>query len=459
VVINNSATFQDIHDQAMRAAKLGHWLKAKEKLELALKKEPNSSECLYNLALIYEKLKEPQLAAHFYNACLEINPNFISAYINRGVLLHEQFKFDEALDSYNKAIALNPLIKDAWLNKANSLHSQGKYYDALKSYSEALEINPQCHDVLWNKSIVDLTLGQFSTGWDGYESRFKTKIGIIPLFQKTKRLDDVKRISGKKILVWHEQGYGDSIQFSRFLNLISTAGGKVVFYVPSPLLRIFKESFTFFCTDELKEIGKVDYQIPLLSIPRLFSIDPWTLSDQDAYLRTSDASVRDWRSKLNIQNGSKLNIGIAVSGSGLHSSNLLRSIQVESLSILDANFYLIQKNPDSSAIEWILTRKNCLNCSDFITDFYDSASIVQCMDLIISVDTSLAHLSGALGIKTILLLPKIPEWRWPRDSKRTPWYKSLVLFRQNKFNDWEEVIKSVKEYIHNIQMQANHLTP
>lgn len=452
---NNSPTFEGLHNQAMKAAQLGHWLKAKERLELALKKQPNSSEGFYNLALIYEKLKEQQLALRFYDTCLEINPNFISAYINRGVIFHEQFKFHEAIDSYNKAISLNPLIKDAWLNKANSLHSLGKYDDALKSYNEALEINPQSHDVLWNKSLVDLTLGNFSTGWDGYESRFKTKIGITPLFQKTQRLDDVKKISGKKVLVWYEQGYGDSIQFCRFINLISDAGGEVVFYVQSPLLRIFKGSFTFFCTDQLKEIGKVDYQIPLLSIPRLFSINPHFLPNQESYLRIPDASVRDWRNKLNIEDGSKLNIGIAVSGSTLHTSNFLRSIQVESLSMLDANFYLIQKNPDTSTIEWILKRKNSLNCSDLITDFYDSASIAQCMDLIISVDTSLAHLSGALGIKTILLLPKYPEWRWPRDSQSTPWYKSLILFRQNNINDWDDVIVRVKKYIHSISTQTN----
>lgn len=351
------------------------------------------------------------------------------------------------IDSYDYVLAINPTLVDAWLNRGDSLHSMGEYVEALDSYNEALAINSGAQEVIWNKSLVNLTLGNLKAGWEGYESRFNAKRGLLPLFKRTKRLDSVKKIKGKKILVWHEQGYGDSIQFCRYLNQISEAGGDVVFFAQQPLVRLLKESLPFKIVDCMSAIGRIDYQIPLLSIPRLFSINPYLLPNEGPYLNAPQSMIDQWRRRLKIENGDSLNIGLAVSGSNLHIGNSIRSIDLSYFSKIDAKFYLIQKDLNDESLQWISQNSNYINCGDLIEDFCDSAAILRSMDLVISVDTSLAHLSGSLGIKTLLLLPKVSEWRWFLDSETTPWYKTMTLLGQDRHHEWEEVVLRVKSYI------------
>lgn len=446
-MFSSGSTFEMIFRRALHHAHSRQWLQALHGFEIALSKEPNSAETLYNLGLVHEHMKAYELALACYENALTLDPSFIFAHINRGILLHEKLQFHEAIHAYDRAISLNPIVVDAWLNKGNSLHSLGRYSDALHAYKEALAIEPGSAEVLWNKSLIDLTNGEFLIGWNGYENRFKAKKGIASLFGKIRRLDRLEKIKGKKILVWHEQGYGDSIQFCRFLNLISNLGGEVIFYAPAPLQRILNESFTFKCTDEPSNIGKVDYQIPLLSLPWLFSINPYLFLDEAPYLKVSKVSVEQWREKLKIEKGGRLNIGLAISGSSLHVANSLRSIKLELLSNIDANFYLVQKDLSKASLEQVARDKKYINCGDLVEDFYDSASILRSMDLVVTVDTSLAHLSGALGIETLLLLPYVPEWRWLKDSDKSPWYQSMTLIRQAKFNDWEGVIARLTKYI------------
>ncbi len=444
---DDDCVFQVLFSQALKYAESGQWLRAQDGFEKCLRKEPNSSEALYNLGLVHDHLQDKGLALKCYEEALKIDSDFVSAHINRGILLHEKLEHQEAIKAYDRAISLNPTIVDAWLNKGNSLHAIGRYKDALKVYKEALEIEPQSHDILWNKSLIDLTLGDFTAGWQAYESRFKAKKGIASFFGKIRRLESLKKIKGKKILIWWEQGYGDSIQFCRFLNAVSELGGDVIFYVQSPLLRLLKESFVFKCTDRLDDIGRVDFQIPLLSLPGLFLSHSLSPKNREPYLSVSEASVKYWQDKLKIQGGERLNIGLAVSGSSQHSSNSLRSIHPKFLSEIDANFFLIQKDVEKNSSEWMFQNGNYVDCGNLIEDFYDSASIIRSMDVVMSVDTSLAHLSGALGIKTLLLLPYVAEWRWLEGTQNTPWYNSMILFRQDSPGDWNSAVSQIKKYI------------
>lgn len=445
--INDDYSFDTLYSQALRHAKARQWLRAQEGFERCLNKEPNSSEAFYNLGLVHDHLQDKGQALKCYEEALRIDPDFVFAHINRGILLHEKLEYQEAIKAYDRAISLNPTIVDAWLNKGNSLHASGRYADALCAYKEALEIEPQSHDILWNKSLVDLTLGDFASGWPAYESRFKAKKGITSFFGKIKRLESLKKIKGKKILIWWEQGYGDSIQFCRFLSAVSELGGDVIFYVQTPLLRLLRESFAFKCTDRLGDIGRVDFQIPLLSLPGLFLYHSHSFKNGEPYLRVSEASVKHWRDKLKIQSDERLNIGLAVSGSSQHSSNSLRSIDPNLLSEINANFFLIQKDVEKNSSEWISKNGNYVDCGDLIEDFYDSASILQSMDVVISVDTSLAHLSGALGIRVLLLLPYVAEWRWLEGVQNTSWYDSMTLFRQDSPGSWNSAVSQLKKYI------------
>jgi tetratricopeptide (TPR) repeat protein len=442
-----SLNFEQIYKQALIFVGTAKWQDAFKWFQMALLKEPGSSETLYNLGLVCEHLDNLDLALEFYEKAIEFKPDFVFAHINRGILLHKNLLFQRAIDSYDRALSVNPILVDAWLNRGNSLHSLGRYQEALYSYNQALEIQPGAQEVIWNKSLINLTLGNFSPGWVEYESRFKVKRGVTPLFQKTKRLDNYKKIKGKKILVWHEQGYGDSVQFCRYLNLISEAGGDVVFFVQSPLIRILKESFPYKIVDCLGSIGRVDYQIPLLSIPNLFCINPYSLPTKGPYLNVPQKMIEYWRGRLKIEEGKSLNIGLAVSGNSLHIGNSIRSIGLSHFSKIDAKFYLIQKDLSKESLNWISQNSNFINCGDLIEDFCDSAAILQSMDLVISVDTSLAHLSGSLGIKTLLLLPKVSEWRWFVNSEKTPWYGNMTLFRQDEFNKWESVISKINSYL------------
>jgi tetratricopeptide (TPR) repeat protein len=365
--------------------------------------------------------------------------------MNRGVTLNELNRYEEALASYDKAISLKPDYHEAWMNRGVSFSKLNRYEEALVAYDKAISIEPDYADAFWGQALSQLVTGNLESGWKNFEYRWKrTKAGSIR-HQQFPLLTSLSEISGKSFLVWSEQGYGDTIQFSRFIQKLIELKADVIFEVQEPLKELLQNSsLRLKVISQTESTGVVDFQIPLLSLPLLFSTNFDNIPSANSFIRADEDISIFWKDKLNLTN-KKMNIGVACSGNKNNSNDKNRSMDLSFFEpIADkANLFLIQKDLREKDQDFLSQYPDIKFLGEEIKSFNDSASIIQAMDLVITVDTSLAHLSGALGKRTFILLPWNPEWRWLLDRQDSPWYPTAKLFRQPNRDNWEEVIKEV----------------
>jgi hypothetical protein len=259
-------------------------------------------------------------------------------------------------------------------------------------------------------------------------------------------MESLENVQGKRVLVWSEQGFGDNLQFERYIPKLIELGAIVTFEVQPPLADLFKEQYACSLISKGDSIGEMDLQIPLLSLPLLFRTNLESIPANIPYIQVATAKVKEWGSKLALSQ-EKLNIGIACSGNihfDLKNGNK-RPIPLESFSKLsnEHNLFLIQKEIRDADQIALRTLKNIHQLGDHIQTFEDTAAIIENMDLIISIDTSLAHLAGALGQKVLILLPWCPDWRWLVAGTHSPWYPTATLFRQSSMQGWGSLMEEV----------------
>ena len=297
---------------------------------------------------------------------------------------------------------------------------------------------------MYCKAETKLILGDFQDGWNLYRFRWKKEDFEIYRYSQFKKLESTNNLENKKILIWHEQGFGDIIQFSRYIPELINLGAIITFEVPKDLISFFKKQFDCEVTDRVSTNQLFDYQAPLLNLPFLFKTLINTIPLNQSYLKVQEKII-DWKEKLKLSK-TKLNVGIAVSGNPDYPDNHIRSIPLEKMKSLfqQANFFIIQKELDTKDKIFLEDLTDIKFLGDDINNFLDTAAIVENMDLIISIDTSLIHLAGALGKKSFLLLSLASEWRWLIDRRDSPWYKSIKIFRQKFIDDWDSVINEIQ---------------
>jgi hypothetical protein len=254
-------------------------------------------------------------------------------------------------------------------------------------------------------------------------------------------------VRNKKILVWAEQGFGDTLQFARYIPKLIELGAHVTFEVQGALSSLFQNQYACTLISKGDPIGDIDLQTPLLSLPLLFQTNLYSIPSNIPYLQASPKAIAQWKSKLSLESN-KLNIGFACSGNinfDLKHGNK-RPVPLGSFSKLakEHNLFLIQKEIRESDQDTLKTLANIHYLGDLIHNFEDTAAIIQNMDLIISIDTSLAHLAGALGKRMIVLLPWCPDWRWLATGTSNPWYPEATLIRQAHAGDWNPVIEQLE---------------
>ena len=423
----------------------GNLKQAVKHFEKIIKIKPDYHLAWSNRGNALLELKQYDQALASYDKAISLKPDYHSAWYNRGNALKELKQYDQALASYDKAISLKPDYHIAWSNRGNALLELKQYDQALASYDKAISLKPDYFDAYFNKSPAQLLTSDFQGGWTNYEYRWLRKEADKKHHQQFPSLTSLNDLKSSTVLVWWEQGFGDTIQFSRYLTLLANLGANVVFDVQAPLKSLLKQSFPgirVITRDEA--VSGIDFQVPLMSLPGLFSTDLSNLPSSNCYLKPFPDNLDRWRVKLNL-NRDKLNIGIACSGSEAHKNDKYRSMALsyfEPLSNL-ANLFLIQKDLRDSDKYFLSQHPEIKFLGDQISTFEDSASIVELMDLIITVDTSLIHLSGALGKTSKVLVTWNPEWRWLLDRQDSPWYPSVKIFRQPEAGDWESVIQDV----------------
>jgi hypothetical protein len=419
--------------------------RAVEQFMLAKELNPSSPEVHYNLGRAYDAIDKFFEACNCYKVAIDLDPSFIQARVNLGLALHQLDKFHEALDSYKAALDLDPNFHDAWLNMGTTLDEINQTEDALIAYDQALKINPNSEIARWNRAQIDLRIGNFERGWDGYEYRAYGLNSNLEKYYQIPKAKNIHNLIGKKILIWHEQGYGDTIQFSRFIKQLSHLNCQITLLVPQILLTLMRTLGTCEVRSEINESDTFDFQLPLMSLPKLLSIDPNECEMNAPYLNVDPMIVARWAKKLNLDT-SQLNIGLAISGSALHAKNSKRTIRLKDIETIlpVGRFYLLQKELNEVDKTYLNTRSEIIFCGDLVDNFQDTAAILKSMDGVISVDTSLAHLSGALNIKTLVLLPWVAEWRWQEKKESTGWYQNVILCRQDTAGDWGSAVKKAE---------------
>jgi tetratricopeptide (TPR) repeat protein len=445
--ISKNAQFLESHHYlGLAYAKINDYEKAIDLFKKAISINPASAESLNNLNNCLTAVHKDEEALPFISKACELEGGNAIYLTNKGVTLHNLKRYDEALEAYQEATQADSNYAAAWSNMGNTLSALKQTAQAINAYDRSIEIDPTYSNAYWNKSLAQLLLGNYEEGLQNYESRWLREGADTYLHSNIPKLRSLEEAITKKVLVWSEQGYGDTLQFCRYIPLLIEKGIKVVLETQAPLLPLLKDQFDCPVTQIGQAYDAVDYQIPLGSLPLLFKTRVDTIPANSPYLKVRDSKVLEWKNKLDLKQD-KSNIGIACSGNikfDLEHGNT-RPIPLELLGQLSkvANLYLIQKDVRPIDRHYIDAHPEIVYLGSQIQDFEDSAAITQNMDEIITIDTSLAHLAGALGKETKVLLPWVPDWRWLLERQDNPWYPNLTLYRQEIKGDWDHALEDI----------------
>ncbi|MBV9388228.1 MAG: glycosyltransferase family protein [Chroococcidiopsidaceae cyanobacterium CP_BM_ER_R8_30] len=411
----------------------------------ALTLQPSSVEIRHNLARALEA------AIAYYQQALLLNPPTPEVHTNLGNALREQGRWEGAIYNYQQALALDPNYYDAHNNLGVVLLEQGQPQAAITHYQQALTLQPNSLCDRYNLSIALLTSGDFQRGFTEYEWRWQKADNPARTFPQA--LWDGSSLEGKTILLHGEQGLGDQIQFIRYVPLVAQLKGRIVVECAPPLLRLFS---TMDGISQIVARGETlptfDVHAPLMSLPRLLGTTLETVPAQVPYLckqgvgEGGRAKGAGRKGQGEGDKGSQLKVGIVWAGSPLFKGNYKRfcplSYFLKLLDIPNITLYSLQTGPQREELTQ-LPPAPIRNLSNQLSDFADTALMLEQLDLTISVDTAVAHLAGALGKPVWILLSFAPDWRWMLEREDSPWYPTCRLFRQSQPGDWAGVFEQV----------------
>jgi tetratricopeptide (TPR) repeat protein len=444
----------DAEAHCHRGVVLGELTRHQEALvsqELAIALKPDYAEAHYNRGVQLQHLKQPQEVLTSQNRAIALNPGYAQAYNNRGTALNDLNRLEEALASYDAAIALRPDYTEAYCNRGLVLQRLKRLDESLASYDQAVALEPNSTDAQISRSFALLLAGDFEAGWRAYESRKGKWNTAARRFDQERRWLGETDLDGKRLFVHHEQGLGDAIQFARYVMLLEDRGVDVSVSVQAPLKPLLQPAMPSVAfIGENERPASFDYQCSLMSLPLAFGTTLDSIPPPPRYL----AADVDRRAHFGAQLGPKTKprIGVAWSGNPTHTDDHNRSMMFEELLPLlseDADWIALQNEvrpSDASAFGGSGVRF----FGDALNDFADTAALVDLMDLVISVDTSIAHLGGSMGKQTWILLPFSPEWRWMLDRRDSPWYPTARLFRQPEIAKWSGVIDQVRDELRSV---------
>jgi tetratricopeptide (TPR) repeat protein len=393
-------------------------------------------------AALFEQGKLEEAEAS-YRRALACKPDYADAYCNLGNLARKRGHTDEAIGHYERALALNPDLSEAHSNLGMALVGERKLHEARQHYDRAVALEPALGNARWNRSLLDLLEGNFESGWQDYDVRRSRKQTAPRGFNQP--LWRGEPLNGARILLHAEQGFGDAIQFMRYAPMVKAAGGTVILDVKPSLARLAKQLHG---VAEHSVTGDplplFQWQCPLLSLPLAFKTNLDSIPAETPYLRPPEDARQQATSMAWPEHGKR--IGLVWSGNPEYTEDRHRSIPLAEFAPLfemeDMKFFSLQFGSAARQASAIETPVSDLTTT--IKDFADTAALIDQLDLVISVDTAVAHLAGALGKPIWTLLPFAPDWRWMLDRSDSPWYPTMRLFRQPRRDDWASVIEEVR---------------
>ncbi len=415
--------------------------------DAAIEIQANNAHAHCNRGLAQGELKQWNAALASFDRAVAIKSDFAEAHSNRGNALTALEQWEAALASYDRAISLKPDLSEAHSNRGNVLTALDQWDEAQKSYERAVAIKPDFADAHFNRACLKLLRGDFEGGWIDYEWRHKRVIPGVPQRAVPNYVQPLwlgqESLSGKSILVHAEQGLGDTIQFCRYAKRVAALGARVILAVPRPLVRLLTslEGVSLIIAQDSAPPA-FDYQCPLLSLPLALETRLDTIPQPTPYLSVAGDAVERWRTRLGEKAG--LRVGLVWRGNKAHRNDQRRSIPLAQLvaALPDQCEYVsLQKDLSELDLQTLQSNPQISDFSRELYDFQESAALCECMDVVISVDTSMAHLSAALGRNTWILLPRYSDWRWLLNRSDSPWYSAATLYRQETSGDWNRVFQ------------------
>jgi tetratricopeptide (TPR) repeat protein len=431
---------------------LGRFEEALASYERALALNPSYAEAHNNRGTALRCLKRIEEAMASFDKAIALQPNFVEARLNRGNVLRELGRLDDALACHDKAITLKSDLAAAHFDRGVTLRELSRLDEAIASFDKAIALKPELEDAQLYKGYALLLHGRFKEGWPLYEKR-KERLENTVYFTRLCRNKPLwlgaEYIAGKTLFVYWEQGLGDTIQFYRYLGLVEQLGARVIFSAPSCLHRLFQTlagSLTFVGQSEVPD--DYDFHCPLMSLPLALGTSIETIPADTPYLRAEADRVQKWKHRLG---GHGLKIGVTWQGSTAN-VNLSKSFPLDELfglsQIDNVRLISLQKGHGAEQLNELprgMKVESPGEDYDAGADaFLDAAAIMENIELVITPDTAIAHLAGALGCPTWLALKRVPDWRWLLGRNDSPWYPTMRLFRQAKTGDWRGVFAAIE---------------
>jgi Tfp pilus assembly protein PilF len=445
---------QALSNRALTLATLGRTAEALASWDAALAADPDHVEALHARGNALYKLKRLEAALADYERVLALRPDNLDVLNNRGGALAELGRLDEAFESYDRASMVDPRVPEIAINKGHVCADRHQFDPALSCYATAAALPTLRPEAEFCASLVRLRLGQFAQGWCDYEWRWQQaswasqrRDFVAPLWLGKEPL------AGTTILLHAEQGFGDTLQFVRYAHLVAARGATVLLEVQPPLKSLLSGSEGIAQTFARGEpLPRFDLHCPLMSLPLACGTALDTIPAEVPYVRASADRVAHWRARLGEPRSRR--VGVVWAGSAVHKNNHNRSIAFECfqslLSTPGIEFVSLQGELGAAEAASLARHANVVALGGELRDFADTAAVVSLLDLVVSVDTALVHVAGALGAPVWVLVPFSPDFRWLLARPDSPWYPSARLFRQPRFGDWDSVLARVKEALESL---------
>jgi tetratricopeptide (TPR) repeat protein len=436
------------NNRGIALGRLGRNGEALASYERAIALKPDYARAYNNRGVALVALERHTEALESYNRAIDLKPGYAEAYNNRGIALGELDRPADALEDYERALTLNPDDAETLYNRGNALRDLHRHAEAIDSYERALALEPDHASAHWNLADCRLLLGDFARGWTEYEWRWR-----LPQ-RKEARRDFQQPLwlgsptpEGRTILLHSELGFGDTLQFCRYATKVAALGAKVILEVQPALLPLLTglEGVAQVIAQGAS-LPEFDFYCPLMSLPLVFKTDLGSIPADIPYIRGDAARVAGWQEKL----GSKTRprVGVVWSGSRLL-RNDKRSMTLAQMAPLVsdwAEWISLQKDVPETDVTLLASRADFRQFGGELKDFADTAALLELMDVLVTVDTSVAHVAGAMGKPVWILLPfDQHDWRWMLDREDSLWYPTARLFRQSSNGDWASAVSRVGE--------------
>jgi len=430
----------------------------------AVELKPDYADALNNLGLALTETGQPAEAAIVLEQAARLKPDHAEALNNLGLALVDQGRFAEAIAAYGRAVQANPRYAEAHSNLGSAYKEQGRPEEALACYQYALWLQPGAASTHWNRSLAWLQQGDYERGWAEYEWRWKRKSARPRPFTQPRW--DGSPLESRTVLLYMEQGLGDMIQFIRYAPLVKQRGGKVVVECPDFLLPLFSSVVGVDrLVAEKAELPPFDCHAPLMSLPHLLGTTLDTVPAEVPYLSVPAGLVERWRGRL--AQDQTFKVGIAWQGNPHHKWDRHRSIPLAAFAPLAAmpgvQLYSIQKGDGVDQLPSLTRRFPVTELSDSLDAdtgaFVETGAVMKNLDLVVTADTAVAHLAGALAVPVWVALSTIADWRWLLKRSDTPWYPTMRLFRQQTVGDWDTVFARMAEEVRKLAAQKAGYCP